>query len=185
MKELSLHILDIGQNSVSAGASLIVISISEKTVEDFLAITIEDNGCGMDAETVKKVTDPFYTSRTTRKVGLGIPMFKANAELSNGKFELESELGKGTVLTAVFQRSHIDRVPLGDMADTIMAMVMANPDGDLIYRHNLDDREFVMDTQEMRAALGDVPLDDVQVLLWVKGYVAEGLEEIGVKADAV
>lgn len=181
MKEISLHILDIGQNSVSAGANLIEIFIDEDTVKDWMRIEIRDNGCGMDAETVQKVIDPFYTSRTTRKVGLGIPMFKANAEQCGGTFSLESEPGVGTSLTAVFGRSHIDRVPLGNMADTIMAMVMANPQGDLIYRHHLDGAEFAMDTHEMREALGDVPLDEVAVLLWIKGYVAEGLTEIGVE----
>lgn len=184
MKELSLHILDIGQNSVTAGASLIEILITEDTALDKLCILIRDDGCGMDAETVAKVTDPFYTTRTTRKVGLGIPMFKANAELCEGSFRLQSAPGAGTELEAAFRRSHIDRVPLGDMADTIMAMVMANPKGDLIYRHSLDQRVFQVDTREMRAALGEVPLDEVEVLLWVKGYVAEGLAEIGVAPDS-
>lgn len=182
MKEISLHILDIGQNSVSAGAALIEIMIEEDTHSDSLAITIRDDGCGMDAETVRKVVDPFYTSRTTRKVGLGIPMFKANAEQCDGSFRLESEPGVGTTLQALFKRSHIDRVPLGNMADTIMAMVMANPRGDLIYRHTLDELVFLMDTREMREALGEVPLDEVEVLLWIKAYVAEGLAEIGIES---
>lgn len=179
MKELSLHILDIGQNSISARADLIEITIEEDTVKDFLTITIRDNGCGMDAETAQKVVDPFYTSRTTRKVGLGIPMFKANAEQCGGSFTLASEPGAGTVLTAVFRCSHIDRVPLGNMADTIMAMVMANPEGNLVYRHSLDDRLFSMDTREMREALGEVSLGETAVLLWLREYVAEGLNEIG------
>lgn len=179
MKELSLHILDIGQNSVSAGASLIQILVEENTGEDVLRITIKDNGSGMDQETAGRVVDPFYTSRTTRKVGLGIPMFKANAELCGGSFKLESQIGLGTMLCAVFKRSHIDRVPLGNMADTVMAMVMANPQGDLLYRHILDGKSFTMDTREIREVLGDVPLDDVSVLLWVKEYVDEGLAELG------
>ncbi len=181
MKELSLHILDIGQNSVSAGANLIEIIVEENTQQDALRIIIRDNGCGMDADTALKVVDPFYTSRTTRKVGLGIPMFKANAEQCDGTFNLESEPGAGTTLQALFKRSHIDRVPLGNMADTIMAMVMANPQGDLLYKHSLNDRIFAMDTRELREALGEVPLDEVEVLLWIKGYVAEGLVEIGVQ----
>jgi len=176
--------LDIGQNSVTAGASLVEILIAEDTAKDRLSILIRDNGCGMDAETAAKVTDPFFTTRTTRKVGLGIPMFKANAELCDGSFRLQSAPGVGTELEAVFRRSHIDRVPLGDMADTIMAMVMANPRGDLLYRHSLDQRTFEVDTREMRAALGEVPLDEVEVLLWVRGYVAEGLAEIGVAPDS-
>lgn len=181
MKELSLHILDIGQNSVSAGADFIEIIVDENTIMDSLDILIRDNGCGMDAETAQKVIDPFYTSRTTRKVGLGIPMFKANAEQCEGSFKLTSAPGVGTTLEALFKRSHIDRVPLGNMADTIMAMVMANPQGDLLYRHSLDEKVFAMDTREFREALGDVPLDEVEVLIWIKGYVAEGLSDIGVE----
>lgn len=180
MKELSLHILDIGQNSVTAGASLIEVIVEEDTVKDILRITIQDNGSGMDSETLSKVVDPFYTSRTTRKVGLGIPMFKANAEQCGGAFRLESTVGVGTVLCAEFKRSHIDRVPLGNMADTIMAMVMANPQGDLLYLHIVNESSFSVDTREMRVALGDVPLDDVSVLLWVKEYVEEGLLGIGI-----
>jgi len=179
MKELSLHILDIGQNSISARADLIEIIIEEDSQKDSLAITIKDNGCGMDAETVQKVIDPFYTSRTTRKVGLGIPMFKSNAEQCDGYFSLISQPEVGTSLVAGFKRSHIDRVPLGNMADTIMAMVMANPDGDLVYRHSFDAQTFSMDTREMREALGEVPLGETAVLLWIKEYVAEGLSEIG------
>ncbi len=182
MKELSLHILDIGQNSVSAGADFIEIIVDEDTIMDSLDILIRDNGCGMDAETAQKVIDPFYTSRTTRKVGLGIPMFKANAEQCEGSFKLTSAPGVGTTLEALFKRSHIDRVPLGNMADTIMAMVMANPKGDLLYRHSLDEKVFAMDTREFREALGDVPLDEVEVLIWIKGYVAEGLSDIGIEA---
>lgn len=181
MKELSLHILDIGQNSVSAGADFIEILVDEDTIMDSLDIIIRDNGCGMDAETAQKVIDPFYTSRTTRKVGLGIPMFKANAEQCEGSFKLTSAPGVGTTLEAFFKRSHIDRVPLGSMADTIMAMVMANPRGDLLYRHRLDEKVFAMDTREFREALGDVPLDEVEVLIWIKGYVAEGLSDIGIE----
>ncbi len=180
MKELSLHILDIGQNSVSAGASLIEIIVEENSVKDTLRITVKDNGRGMSAETLGKVVDPFYTSRTTRKVGLGIPMFKANAEQCAGAFKLVSEVGVGTELCAEFKRSHIDRVPLGNMADTIMAMVMANPQGDLRYLHTVDECSFSVDTREMREALGDVPLDDVSVLMWIKEYVEEGLSEMGV-----
>lgn len=179
MKELSLHILDIGQNSVSAGATLVELDITEDHGADVLYIRLSDNGCGMDAETVAKVIDPFYTSRTTRKVGLGVPMFKNNAEQCGGWFRIESELGRGTTVEAQFQHSHIDRVPLGNMPDTIMMMVMANPGGELIYRHAVDERVFTFDTREIRAALGDdVPLDTLDVLMWVKDYVQEGLSGI-------
>ena len=179
MKELSLHILDIAQNSVSAKASLIKLEIEENLKDDKLIIKIIDNGKGMDEETVEKVVDPFYTSRTTRKVGLGIPMFKSNAEMCDGKFSLTSELGKGTEVIAEFKHSHIDRVPLGDMPETIMALVMSDLDTDVYYKHTLNNREFVFSTIEIKKVLGhDVPLNDVEVLMWVKEYVEQGLNEL-------
>jgi len=178
MKELSLHILDIGQNSITAKSSLIELEIIEAFARDELTIKIKDNGIGMDEETVKKVIDPFYTTRTTRKVGLGISMFKANAELCSGWLRISSELGVGTEIATLFKHSHIDRAPLGNMADTIMTMVMGIGDADLRYKHVYNSQEFVFDTQEIREILGGVPLDNLDVMLWVKGYVADGLENL-------
>ena len=115
MRELSLHILDIAQNSIKAEAECLRIAVIEDLINDKLTIKIKDDGTGMDADTVKKVVDPFYTTRTTRKVGLGIPLFKLSAEQCGGYFEIKSQLGIGTEITAVFKHSHIDRVPLGNM----------------------------------------------------------------------
>lgn len=178
MKELSLHILDLAQNSITAEASLIELDIIEDMANDLLTIKLRDNGRGMDEETVQKVTDPFFTTRTTRKVGLGISMFKMNAELCDGRFRIESELGVGTKIEAVFKHSHIDRVPVGNMADTMMTMVMGAQNADIVYNHVYKTQTFTFSTQEIKEVLGDVPLDNMDVLLWIKGYVDEGLASI-------
>ncbi|HNT24585.1 MAG TPA: ATP-binding protein [Anaerolineales bacterium] len=127
MREIALHLLDIAENSVAAKASEISVSVVEDLALDRLKASIVDNGKGMDAETVQRVVDPFVTSRTTRKVGLGIPLLKAAAEMCNGGLEISSEVGRGTSLAVEFQRSHIDRMPLGDLAGTMLTLVVAYP----------------------------------------------------------
>lgn len=177
MKELALHILDLVENSITAGASIISLQIDEDTTADKLTIAIADDGCGMSEEILKTVTDPFYTTRTTRDVGLGIPMFKMNAELCGGHFSIDSVLGQGTELSGQFQYSHIDRPPLGNMSTTIVGIVMSLEAGcDLHYTHRYNQREFELNTIEMREMLGaEISLSDVSVLQWVKDYVAQGL----------
>lgn len=176
MRELSLHILDIVQNSISADASIVEIIIEENLRLDQLTITVCDNGKGMSEEMVTQVTDPFFTTRTTRKVGLGIPLFKANAEACEGSFEICSKQNVGTTLTASFKHSHIDRVPLGNMPDTIMACVMSNPNGDLYYKHQINQKAFVFSTLDIRKVLGDdIRLDELDVLQWICSFVEEGL----------
>lgn len=181
MRELSLHILDIVQNSIAAEATFVEISIEERTKEDLFIIRIIDNGRGMDKEFLKKVTDPFVTTRKTRKVGLGISLFKAAAERCNGCFAIESELNVGTTIEATFERNHIDRAPLGNMAETMITLIMAQDQVDYLYRHVLDQKEFVFDTREIRKILGQVPLSQWEVLDWVKNYIQEGLT--GIKKD--
>ncbi len=179
MRELSLHILDVAQNSVTAHATLIELEIIEDHKNDLLTIIITDDGTGMDAETAKRVVDPFYTSRTTRSVGLGIPMFKSNAEQCNGSFVLDTQLGRGTKVLVKFQLSHIDRVPLGNMADTIMALVMSDERTDIKYIHQIDGRVFEFTTMEVKAVLGeDVSLGETDILLWIKEHIKEGINEI-------
>lgn len=173
MTELSLNVLDVAQNSVKAGATLIEISVIADTALDRLVIIIKDNGCGMTAEQVERVTDPFFTTRTTRKVGLGVPFFKMAAESAGGSFEIESEVGVGTTVTAEFCISHIDRMPLGDMTETMRSLITMNCHIDFLYRYSVDDREFVLDTREFREVLGDVPFDTPEV----SGYIREYLEE--------
>ena len=178
MRELSLHILDIAKNSVKAKASLIQINIMESEAENLLTIEIIDNGCGMSPEFLKTVRDPFSTTRTTRKVGMGIPLFEAAAVACGGKLELSSVLGEGTVFKVFFQLNHIDRAPIGDMSGTMQTLISGSPDIDFIYRHSINGKDFVMDTKNLRNVLEDVPLDTPDVLNWISDYINEGLAEI-------
>ena len=159
------------------------ITISEDTQTDKLTIYIEDNGKGMDKDFLEKVKDPFVTTRTSRKVGLGIPLMVAACKRCEGDLVIESERNVGTKLKATFKRSHIDRAPIGDMAETMLSLILAGSDGnsavDFVYRHIIDDAEFCMDTREIRAALGgDVPLSEPEVLMWVKDYINEGIANL-------
>ena len=179
MRELSLHILDIVQNSVVAGASLIEIVIDENIAQDILTISIKDNGCSMSKELIAKVRDPFVTSRKTRKVGMGIPLFENAATSCAGKLHIESELGVGTTVTATFKHSHIDRAPIGDMAGTFSMLAGGNPDIDFSYIHKVNDNEFKIHTAELKQILGEeVPLSSIEVTLWIKDYINEGLNNI-------
>ena len=173
MKELSLNILDITENSVKAGATLTEISISES--EDKLVITIKDDGCGMSEEMVRSVTDPFYTTRTTRSVGLGIPLFKLAAEQTGGGLEILSDIGEhhGTTVTARFYKNHLDFTPLGDVISSITTLIQGHPDTDFLFVHTIDGKEIRLDTRELRGVLEGVPLNTFEVLEWIKGYLEE------------
>ena len=170
MRELSLNVMDIAQNSISAGASLITIRVEEDRPADTLS---------MSPETVQKVIDPFYTTRTTRSVGLGVPLFKMEAEMTGGSFQIDSQLGVGTTLTAVFKPSSVDMIPLGDINGTVQLLISCNPTLDFIFHRFLrtgegERREFSLQTAELREVLGeDVPLDTPDVVLWIKDYLAE------------
>ena len=178
MREIALHILDIVQNSVVAGATKIEVDICEDIQADRLAVIIRDNGCGMTKEFLEKVVDPFTTKRTTRKVGLGIPLFKAAAEATDGSFDIWSEVGRGTVVTAVFGHSHIDRQPLGDMAGTMLGLFTSYENINFLYRHKSNDKVFEVDTAELKSVLGDVPFSAPEVYLWLSDYLKEGEEEL-------
>ena len=173
MPEISLNILDVAENSTRAGASLVDITVDADTVSDRLTIVIKDNGCGMTREQVSQVTDPFFTSRTTRKVGLGVPFFKYAAESTGGSFSIESRLGEGTEVTAVFVLSHIDRMPLGDITSTIHTLIVYHPETDFLYRYCYDGTAFTLDTREFRQILGDVPFDTPEVSEYIKEYLTE------------
>ena len=164
MKELSLNILDITENSVKAGATLTEIQIAETA--DRLTISIKDNGCGMSEETLRSVTDPFYTTRTTRKVGLGIPLFKLAAEQTGGHLEITSDTGEnhGTEVKAYFSKSHLDFTPLGDVISTMLTLIQGHPDTDFLFTHYIDDKEIRLDTRELRTVLDGVPLSTFEVL---------------------
>ena len=178
MKELSLHILDIVQNSIKAQAKNILIEIVENTKDDSLTITIEDDGCGMSEEFLARVRDPFTTTRTTRKTGMGISLFEAAAVQTGGGLDITSKLGEGTTVKTWFGLTSIDRAPIGDMADTMVAIIGGAPDIDYIYRHVTDKGEFVFDTKQMRSVLGDVPFNMPDILDWINGYITEGISEI-------
>lgn len=178
MRELSLNILDIAQNSISAGASLITVEVKEDTAQKLMTVTVSDNGCGMDEEQLKSVTDPFFTTRTTRKVGMGIPLFRLAAEQTGGKLTIESEKGKGTSTCAVFHTDSIDFTPLGDVTSTITILISMNTDRDFIYRRSRDSEEFVLDTREVKDVLGDVPLNHPDVVLWMKEFIEENTAQL-------
>lgn len=177
MKELSLNILDIVENSTKAKAEIVEITIIDKN-KDF-SITIKDDGCGMNEATLLSVSDPFYTTRTTRKVGMGIPLFRFAAEQTGGTLTITSKhidefpADHGTTLTATFDKSHIDFTPLGDIISTMVTLIQGHPNVDFVLRHQLEDKIIMLDTRELRAVLEDVPLDTFEVLLWIK----ENLEE--------
>ncbi|MBQ2966754.1 MAG: sensor histidine kinase [Clostridia bacterium] len=178
MKELSLNILDIAQNSISANASLVEISVVKDTKQNLLTLTIKDDGKGMAPEFLKNVTDPFTTTRTPRKVGMGIPLLKLAAEQAEGKLNIESEVGVGTVVTATFKLDHIDRVPLGDIAQTMSSLASCNEHIDFLYRHVSDGEEFVFDTKQIREVLAGVPFNEPEVVLWMQEYINDGILSI-------
>jgi len=180
MKELSLNILDIAKNSVKAGADTVYVTLTETA--DTFTMKISDNGCGMKTDFLKTVTDPFSTTRTTRKVGMGIPFLKLAAEQTGGSFSIESKHesdypdSHGTVTTAVFNKNSIDFTPLGDIVSSITTLIQGSPDIRWIFSHTMPGNEVSLDTQELKEVLGDVPLDNLEVILWIKGYLEEAYE---------
>lgn len=170
MKELSLFLLDIAKNSTVAGAALTQISLVRQG--NLLTLTILDNGRGMSPEFLAVVTDPFTTTRTSRKVGMGIPLLKMTAEMTGGSFSIRSQLGVGTALNAVFHLDSIDMPPLGDLASSIMILIQGSPDQDITYTHTTEYGSLTLDTRELRRLLGpDVPLDDPEVSEWIRAYL--------------
>ncbi|MFQ3549197.1 MAG: ATP-binding protein [Armatimonadota bacterium] len=174
MRELSMHILDLAQNSLVAGADMIEIEVIADTTKDSLKLFIKDNGKGMDEEFLAKVIDPFTTTRRTRRVGLGIPMLLQAAQSCDGSFHIDSKPGEGTQLCAEFVLSHIDRAPLGDISATIITLIAPNPDVNFRYVQKKDDKEFVLDTAYIKKELGDVPINEPSILSWISDYVKEG-----------
>lgn len=182
MKEISLNILDIAKNSTKAGATLVEISLKE--THSTLTLTIEDNGCGMDEETVKGVCDPFYTTRSTRKVGMGIPLLKLSCEQTGGKFEIVSRDKKahphnhGTKTSAIFYKNHIDFTPLGDVVFTVVTLIQGDPNIDFLFTHKTEKGEVILDTRDLRAQLGDIPLNELEILNWISDFLKEQYEEL-------
>ncbi len=164
MRELSLHILDIAENGITAGADCIHILVEEARTADLLTIKITDNGQGMPAEKIEKLTDPFVTSRTTRRVGLGLSLLAAAAERCGGRLTVKTEPGAGTEVGATFRYSHIDRAPVGDMPATITTLIMGNPQVDFVYSHIINNEEFTLDTRELKAEMGNLSLTNPVVV---------------------
>ena len=173
LQELSLNVLDIVSNSIRAGANLIEITVEVDRERDSLTIEINDNGCGMTKEQLAMVEDPFYTTRTTRKIGLGVPFFKMAALGTGGSFHISSAPKAGTKVSASLILSHIDRMPLGDINSTIHTLITMNTQIDFVYTYKFDNKQFVLDTRQFREILGDIPLDNPEVSAYIKEYLEE------------
>ncbi len=178
LTELSLNILDIAENSTKAKATLVEINVSVFEKEDLLVIEIKDNGCGMNEEQLEKVTDPFFTSRTTRNVGLGIPFFKYAAESTGGSFEISSKVGVGTEVSAKFTMSHVDRMPMGDITTTIHNLIVFHPEIDYLYTYTYNEKLFSLDTREFREILGGVPFNEPEIADYIKEFLVENKKEV-------
>ena len=183
MRELSLHILDIAENGITAGADCINILVEENHTQDLLTMKITDNGQGMPTEKIAKLSDPFVTSRTTRRVGLGLSLLAAATERCEGTVAIETEPGAGTEVRATFRHSHIDRAPVGDMAATITTLIMGNPQVDFVYTHIKNGEEFTLDTQELKAELGAHALTDPVVIHHLTSSIRNSLEQLKAKTD--
>ena len=183
MKELSLNILDVTKNSVTAGADTIKIFL-ETSADGILEFRVEDNGCGMSEEVVRRVTDPFYTTRTTRRVGMGLPLLKLAAEQTGGEITIDSVSEKdnpdshGTTVKAEFYKNHLDFTPLGDVVSTITTLIQGSPEREWKFEHVLENGKVELDTKELREILGDVPLDNFEVIKWIEGYLKESYESV-------
>jgi anti-sigma regulatory factor (Ser/Thr protein kinase) len=171
MEDLSLHILDIAENAVEAGATAIHILVSEDPSKDLLLLEIRDNGRGMDPETAQRAIDPFYTTRTTRRVGLGLPFLNEAAEAAQGTLDIISSPGKGTTIRATFRLSHIDRKPLGDIVETMVALIAGQPEMNFTYRHECGLEAYTFSTADIRQRLGEEPLNSLRVLGFVRDYL--------------
>ena len=176
MEDLSLHILDIVENSIAAGANRVEIRVIEDTRKDILSVEIRDNGKGMSEEVLENAVDPFYTTRTTRRVGLGLSLLSQSAKEAEGDMTIKSKEDEGTTIYAYFKHSHIDRKPLGNMAETLIVLIAGNPDIDFLYEHRLNNRAYSIDTKDIREELGDVPLSSPDVIEAIRKDIQNGLK---------
>ena len=181
MEDLSLHILDIVENAIAARAKKIEILVVEEPGEDRLTIEIRDDGIGMDEEVSRKAVDPFFTTRSSRRVGLGLPFLAQAAQEAGGSLRVESKVGKGTKVIASFQYHHIDRKPLGDMVETVVTLLFGNPEMEIAYTHKKEGKSFTFDSSWVKNHFRDRPLVDPEVIREVKRHLKEGLKQIGVQ----
>lgn len=186
MREIALHLLDIAENSAAAQSQNISIEVHEDLQNDLLLTCVIDDGRGMDMETAQNVQDPFYTTRTTRNVGLGIPLFKLAAEMAQGRFSLESEPGKGTRVEADFLHSHLDRMPLGDLCSTFLTALISHPKIHWVFVYRVTDKngrihDFIFDDAELKTELGDMSLTEPEILTFVRGMIEEGTQALALQ----
>jgi hypothetical protein len=179
MRELAQHITDLLENSVRAGAHRVEIDLDQQLATDWLVLRVADDGSGMAPEAVARAVDPFFTSRTCRRVGLGLPLLDASARRSGGHLSIDSKPGKGTVVEADFRLSNIDTPPLGDLKTTLMCAIAGHPEVNLRYRHTIDGKRFEIDSAVIKSELGDVPLSHPTVLRWLEQHISDGLAEVG------
>jgi len=178
MEDISLHILDIAENSIKAKAKNIKIKFHENKDKDQTTLEISDDGEGMDEKTLNRALDPFFTTKNTRKVGLGLSLLSEAANAANGTFSIKSEPGKGTHLKAVFQTSHIDKKPMGNMASTLISIISGYPEIDLVYIHSLDNEEYKLDTKEIKSQLNGIPINSPEVLKILKSNIKKGIDSV-------
>ena len=178
MEDLAMHLIEILMNSIHAGATKIFVTIFSSTKNDEIQIIVEDNGKGMDKEKAESVSDPFVTSRETRKIGMGLAFLKGLSEMCNGSYKLESGVGIGTVVEAKVQKSHIDVPPLGNLGEMSMAVIQANPDIDYKLQYKSDNDEFLFDTEIVKRELDGISLIEPDILLWIKDYINQGIAQI-------
>jgi anti-sigma regulatory factor (Ser/Thr protein kinase) len=179
LRELALHIMDLAENGLNAGATVVELSVDEDRLANCLTITIRDNGRGIPEKLVNDAMSPFFTTRTTRRVGLGLSLFREASRRCEGSFELKSEEGKGTEVSATFRLDHIDLAPLGDMGTTLSCLIMGNPGVDFLYRHRVDDRTFQLDTRQVKAELEGVDINEPEVVQYIGALINESLSELG------
>jgi hypothetical protein len=175
-----MHIMDIFQNSIKAESSCISLDIEEDTMKNLLTVVIRDNGKGIEDTMLDKVTDPFFTTRTTRKVGLGLSLLKQNVERTGGTFLLNSQKGEGAIVSACFISNHPDMLPTGDVAGAVLLSATGNPQIDFIYHHRKDSKEYTFSTVEIKKVLDEVGIDTPEVYSILHGMIAANLNEIGV-----
>ena len=178
MRELSDNIMDIAQNSISAGATLTEVHVKVSHADNMITFVFRDDGCGMSEELVKSVVEPFTTTRKTRKVGLGLPLLKQTAEMTGGALEIQSTVGVGTTVTATFGLDHIDRPPMGDVAGAWFSLVVMNPEKDFLFTYDYDGQVFTFDTREVRAAVDPIPLNQMEISAWIKDCISTEINEL-------
>jgi len=173
-----LHILDIAENSIAAEAKRIEIKIEENKKKDLLTLEITDDGRGMNKDMIKKALDPFFTTKKTRRFGLGLSLLAESAKMANGHFLIKSKSGHGTKVTATFQSSHIDTKPLGDMSQTLVTLIMGNPEVNIFYSHKINHSHYSLDTQEIKAQLNGIAINSPEVIKFIRNDIKEGIASI-------